>query len=178
MLYICLALLADSSDEESFTELYKNYREKVYKIAFRVLRNEQLAEDAASEAFIRLAKNYDKIRSLEPPQLEYYVILASRSSALDMMRKEMKYMGNTEYNDELMLDNKSIEDYDQFYLKECIKKLSFQDKEILYLKFNCELDYSAISNYKGITAAAARKRLQYAKEHLRKLLENGGESYE
>ena len=178
MLPLYLALIDEEEDKKSFAELYENYKLRIYNISFRILQNEQLAEDATSETFFSLAKNYNKIKDMEPHRLDYYIVLAGKNAALDMIKKEKKHMNDLEYNDEILLTNESMEKYKYSFLKECIEQLSSQDKEILYLKFNCGLDFKTISGTLGISSAAARKRLQYAKEHLKKLLEDGGMQYE
>ena len=178
MLPIYLALIDEEEDKISFAEMYDKYKQRIYNISFKILQNAALAEESTSEVFLSLAKCYNKIKGLDPHKLDYYIVLTSRSTALDMVKKERKHMENIEYDDDILLTNDKMEEYDYSFLKECIKQLSFQDREILYLKFNCGLDFKIISETIGITSSAARKRLQYAKEHLRKLLEEGGVRYE
>ena len=176
MLPIILTLI-DDEDKISFEKIYEKYRLRIYNISFGILQSSELAEDAASETFLYLAKSYNRIKELEPHRLDYYILLTARNTALDMIKKEKKHRDNIPFDDDTMLTNAELERYDTEYLKECIKKLDFKEREILYLRFNCGLDFKTISAALGITAAAARKRLQYAKADLRKLLE-GGEQHE
>ncbi|WP_419574135.1 RNA polymerase sigma factor [Ruminococcus sp.] len=77
------------------------------------------------------------------------------------------------YDDDSYFVNENMSCYEFEFLKGCIKKLKVDDQEILYLKFSCGLEYSEISKTLGITSATARKRLQYAKNRLKILLEKG-----
>ena len=51
------ALIDDESDRQLFTVIYNKYRQQVYLCAFDILGDEGLAEDAAQETFLRIAKN-------------------------------------------------------------------------------------------------------------------------
>ena len=174
MLSIGMTMIGEKKDSFLFEAIYKKYRARVYSIAFRVLKNSALAEEAAADAFFNIARSFDSIKLLEAHKLEYYIAVTAKNAALDILKKEKKYMDDVEYNDEINFTDDNIGKYDYSFLKECIRKLSEQDREILYLRFNCSLDYTTISHSIGVSAAAARKRVQYAKEHLRVLLEGQG----
>lgn len=52
-------LTFDSEDERlKFESLYLNYRNLLFKCAFNILKRKNLAEDATSEAFIRIYTTY------------------------------------------------------------------------------------------------------------------------
>lgn len=91
--------------------------------------------------------------------------------AKNISKKEKENLMTVSYDDDSYFANENMSCYEFEFLKGCIKKLKVDDQEILYLKFSCGLEYSEISKTLGITSATARKRLQYAKNRLKILLE-------
>lgn len=173
MLFLYM-MIDDPDDRKSFERFYKKYTTKVYSIAMSIIKNEQLAEDAAANTFFYFAKNYDKIKSIDKSKIERYIYIVSKNKAFDILKAERRGIEMMEYNDEIMLTNEFLSEYDKIYLRDCIRKLNYQDREILYLFFSCGLDYKIIAETIGITQAAVRKRMQYAKSRLKSLLETEG----
>ena len=62
MLQFYLQLLDTEEEQRDFTLLYETYRKLMHWIAKRILYDEGLAEDAVQEAFLRIAKNFYKIK--------------------------------------------------------------------------------------------------------------------
>ena len=58
MLAIYLTLIDNEDDKKSFEDLYNQNRSKAYAIAFNILKNKTLAEEACSETFFSLAKSF------------------------------------------------------------------------------------------------------------------------
>lgn len=171
MLAVCLALIDDDDDKKAFEKLYNKYKNKVYAISFDILKNVQLAEESTADTFLSLARSFQKINKLEYHKLDCYIVITSRNMAFNMLKKEKVNISDVQYNDDLILDNNNLSEYDYIFLKDCIKQLNYTDREIFYLKFSCGLEYSDISKALGISVSAARKRLQYAKDKLKKILE-------
>lgn len=130
-----------------------------------LLRNQLLT------LFLSLAKCFQKIKHLEYHKLDYYIVITSRNMAKNISKKEKENLMTVSYDDDSYFVNENMSCYEFEFLKGCIKKLKVDDQEILYLKFSCGLEYSEISKTLGITSATARKRLQYAKNRLKILLE-------
>lgn len=169
-----MTLLDDKEDEKKFEALYEKYKKRIIAICYNILKDHQLAEDAAVEVFFSLAKNFRIVKNLEDHKLDYYIVISSRNSAIDMLKKEMRNRSMVPYDDDLILTNENMTRYDHDFLKDCIKQLNFADREILYLKYSDGLEYKDIAKTLGISVAAARKRVQYAKDRLKKLLEKEG----
>ncbi len=174
MLALCLTLIADEEDRISFESLYYQYKKKAYAIAYDILKNPALAEDACSEGFFSIAKVYTSIRDLEPQQLETYVLSTIRNQALNLCREEKEHRKVLPINEEVIpLNDGVLSQYNIHFIRECIKKLSRTDREILYLKVTLGFEYPDIAQHLGISQAAARKRLEYARKNLSKLLKKG-----
>jgi len=55
-----LILLAKEGNESSFRELYENYYERIYRLAYRYSKSQQDAEDIMQETFIKAFKGIKK----------------------------------------------------------------------------------------------------------------------
>ena len=79
--------MREFSDSEKLERLYELYEQKMYAVAFSILRNEWQAEDAVQDAFVRLLKNIRKLRDLEDAKTRSYVLQTIQSASLDQYRK-------------------------------------------------------------------------------------------
>ena len=102
---ILYMMIDDPDDRKSFERFYKKYTTKVYSIAMSIIKNEQLAEDAAANTFFYFAKNYDKIKSIDESKIERYIYIVSKNKAFDILKAERRGIEMMEYNDEIMLTN-------------------------------------------------------------------------
>ena len=62
MLAIYLTLIDNEDDKKSFEDLYNQNRSKAYAIAFNILKNKTLAEEACSETFLVSQKGFKKLK--------------------------------------------------------------------------------------------------------------------
>lgn len=181
MLAVCMALIDEEYDKKSFEKLYNKYENRVYTISYRILKNKKLAEDATSETFLSLAKCFQKIKILEHHKLDCYIVITSRNTAMNMQKAETRQRTKNLHSEDIhsiddrFFSNDNLANIDAIFLKQCIEKLTDIEQQILYLKFSCGLKYRKIAVSLNIKPSAARKRLQYAKEKLKKLLEAGDE---
>ncbi len=167
--------LIDAGDREEFEAFYKKHLRLVYAAAFSVLHDEQLSEDAAMEAFMYIAAHFGHIKALDEAACRRYVYLISRSRATDLLRKESKAGEPAELTDEAALDDGSLSGYETVHIKDCIMRLSKDERQLLYMSITLDMDSKAIAELLGISPEGARKRLQRARAHLRKLIEEGSE---
>lgn len=171
MLSAYMALIDDSSLRTKFETFYNENRLYGMRTAYNILHNEALAEEALSEAFLSLARRFQKVHNLPSHKLQAYFVITVKNTALNMLKKE-KSIETVEYDDELEHDDLPQADYS--VLVDCIKQLGGTDREILYLRSELQLDYSEIAAALQISEAAARQRMRYAKSKLKKLLEKEG----
>jgi RNA polymerase sigma-70 factor (ECF subfamily) len=169
-----MAMIDSECDRYDFEQLFLDNKLKAFRTAYKILHNEESAEDAVSEAFLKIAECFQKIHNLTSHEMSRYVVITVRNTAINMLKKESK-SERVAYNDELAYDEIPQTDYS--YLHDCVEQLSDTDREILYLRFTLELDYREIGTALGISDTAARQRVRYAKSKLTKLLEKE-ENYE
>lgn len=177
---VCMAMINDEYEQSEFERLYLDNRQNAYAVAYKILHNDFLAEDAVSEAFLRIAKIFDRISHLDSVKLKHYTMSAVRNTALNILKKERHFAENASYSDEILYDNcNNTENEDMVELiKLCMSKLSYTDHEILYLRISRDLKFKEIAKLLGISQTAARQRFWVAKNNLKKILGKDADKYE
>jgi RNA polymerase sigma-70 factor (ECF subfamily) len=80
-----LVAQAKSGSSLAFGELYERHRSKTYRVAFRVLRNQQDAEDAVQRSFQRAFTNLPRFR--EDSTFSTWVTRIAINEALMLLRR-------------------------------------------------------------------------------------------
>ena len=169
MLSVYLSVLDSQEDKDGFAGLYKQYRHRMYHIAFAVLKDRNDAEDAVSEAFLRIARSYKKISALDCKKQEGYIVILCRNTALEIYRRRKREAEHIAGGGEL-LESLSFEDEDSSRLTEAIARLPKEHKDALYIYciFGCSAEEAA--SRLGISKGALYTRVSRAKAELKKLL--------
>lgn len=89
MFCLYLLMLDDENDKHEFEKLYYKYREKMYQIALSILHNHADAQEAVSDAFYKIAKNYRKYIE-KSVNIEILIVIIIRSISLDYYRKNKR----------------------------------------------------------------------------------------
>ncbi|MBQ6675230.1 MAG: sigma-70 family RNA polymerase sigma factor [Ruminococcus sp.] len=172
MLSVCMTLIDDDGGREAFKAVFEKYKQRVYSVAYSILKDEALAEESTQETFFYIAKNFSLIQGLEPVQRESYMIIAAKNIALSAYRKEKKHLSCEPVGEEL-LDDSSMSAYDRAEIRTALEALDYEDREVLYMHYALGLSFKSIGSSLGISAAAARKRAQYARASFKAYLEGG-----
>lgn len=77
-------------EHDRLVKLYELYEQKMYVVAYSILKDQWQAEDAVSEAFIRIMKNMDKLKDEESDKTKRFIIRVIRSAAIDTYRKNQR----------------------------------------------------------------------------------------
>lgn len=178
MFEICMTLIEEEYDKGAFEKLYNSQKQKLYYVAYRILNDEQLSEEAVSETFFSIAKKFDTFKSMTEEQVEAYCILAIKNVCKNIIRDNFRddCINIDDCKDDSFLSDNELQHINNMYLREKIMKLKYIDKEVLLLYYFYDLSLREIAKMKGISNAAAQKRLQSARKNLKFLLE--ADSYE
>ena len=169
MLAIYLSMLESKEDKDSFEKLYKEYVKLMYKVAFDILNNQEDAEDAVSEAFMRISKNFQIVHKFICPKTANQFVIIIRNISIDMYRKNKQLSENIYFDDEI--SDSYFDGFEQNNLKHSIERLNDTDKDILYFHYTYGYELNEISKLLGISKTAVYKRLQRAKQNLKQILE-------
>lgn len=182
MLIDCLALVDNDDDKKSFELLYNSYYQTAYNLAYSILNDITLSENACSEAFLRIARNYRKIQCAEQKQQGCYIIAIVRNAAISMLKSEEPYkdaVSLDESSNQVIAQNKQSDAERDAYdlLKECIEKLSKTEQDIIYLHAVCGYSYAFIAKSINCPEATTKRHYYSAKNKLIELLKKEGITY-
>ena len=177
MLYFYLTLLDTDEEKSKLEKLYYDYRALMKYIAFDILKDEQLAEDAVHNAFIKLTNYLDKIDDSDCHKTKGFIVIVIKSVAKDMYRKRKKEIefsinGSNSY---CVSNDFSLSSFDVENIVSKIESLPEIYRDILILKYLQEFDNKKIADILNIKSTTVRKRLERAKIMLAELLEKDGE---
>jgi len=171
-------LIIENEEQRSFAQtLYEMYREKMYRVAYKILYNEHDSEDAVSESFVKLIKNIDKYSDKDCSILSGLLIIIVKNTAYDISRRKRTVL---EYNENIDYDREDNPEEDIFSrvhsnelyskLHEAIKKLDDKYKHVVICKMYHKLSDTEIDDIMNISPANVRVRFHRAKQILRKHL--------
>ena len=173
-----LRLLAKQSQEDGFRAIFTQYSNYVGAIIWERIRevgSPQDAEEAVSDVFADLFRNFD---SIEDGKLESYIRMLAKRTAVDMFRRITARPDKPVDSEETWIEPVSDEDIVQEQeraelrreLLECIWSLGEPDSTILIWKYFYDYPVEQIAEKVGMNRLTVRKRLSRARAKLRKLL--------
>lgn len=168
---IYLQMLETPEEKSKFEQLYLEYKGFMFHVAYEILHNEQDAEDAVHQAFVKIAENIKKIDDPICPKTHSYVVTIVENKAIDQYRKQQKHQ-TVELIDDIQGTNAHYEGDND--LTKCILKLPARYREMILLRYHHGYSVREIAGMMGISLPAAIKLDQRAKQKLKKLCEEAG----
>lgn len=177
MLFFYLSALDTQEERTKFEDIYKKYGRLMKYVAYNILRDDSLAEDAVHNAFLKLIKYLDRIDDIDCHKTKSFVVIVTESVSKDMyVKRKREATVNIEDNEEeIIIDPPDFESMDTHIIADAIGKLPDIYRDVLILKYVHQYKESEIGEILGINSAAVRKRIQRAKEKLAFILEKEGE---
>lgn len=163
---VYLQIIETPEERSKFEQLYLEYKGLMFHVAFDILHNEQDAEDAVHQAFIKIAENIKKIDEPMCPKTHSYVVTIVENQSIDQYRKQQKRQ-TVKLIDEthgISVQYDSASD-----LTKCILKLPARYREMILLRYHQGYTVREISKILGLSLPAAIKLDQRAKNKLKKL---------
>lgn len=177
MIIIMIVTLNDS-ERDLVNEIFQNYNVKLFNISFKILRSQSDAEDAVSNAFLKIIDHMEKISKLPYPQIVPYCVVIVKNECTNILRQKKKMIS---FEDMDYLNNDSVVDVDEYLyvysdkeqLCKAISQLPDDDRYFIQLRFANEMGYREIADLIGTSEGTAKKRGQRILNKLRSLYEEG-----
>lgn len=164
-----------AGDERAFEELVAEYRERVHRIAWRFLRDDEGAEDVAQEAFVKVYKNIGRFE--ERSSLYTWIYRITVNLALNRLKRDrfrqMVPLGDVVPSDprpeadpaRLAIGSEIAERID-----EAMRTLPEKQRAVFTLKFYEGLSHKEIAAIVGCSEGTSKANYFHAIRKLRKLL--------
>ena len=162
-------------DKNAMENLYLEHFPRVYRTAYFVTGDHQMAEDVAQEAFLKAFANLHKLQ--ERQKFASWISVIASNHAVDLLRKNKKvfFTDNMEtYGGEDLSDNPT-ECWDKKETSQAVRdalaRLEPEEREIIVLKYFNELSIKEIASLIKAPSGTIKSRLFRARDKIRLLLQ-------
>jgi len=170
-----LALIA-RGDDDALADLYDRFGGVAYRLAYRILRDQVLAQDAVQEAFLgawRTATSFDPARG----KASTWLLTLVHRRAVDLVRREDRRRGD-------LLDPPPPAAVESVYetaeireqrrtVQAALAQLPSEQREALELAYYGGLTQSELAERLGVPLGTVKSRMYIALTRLRELLDPG-----
>jgi len=174
---ILLFAFTSESDQEKFEYLYRKYKNLLLHKAYDILKDYALAEDAVSEAYIRIYKNLHKIDDPTANRSIAFAVTIVKNVSLTMLSREKRFP--VEEFDEMRPDSFNLEESvlaaissQQIY--EIMEQLGEELRSVFLLRYAYDYSLKEIGELLKISENNAAVRLHRAKKKLAQLVAEKG----
>jgi len=175
---LLLISCARGGDREAFGELVEQYRDNVYRLAYRMCGNAYDADEAAQEAFVAAWRALPNFRG--DAKFSTWLYRLTTNAAIDVMRREKRHqtVGDGEMVDLADDADSPQETVERTEQQEAVQKalatLSEEYREVLLLRYMEELDYAEIAEVLQLPSGTVKSRINRAKAALKTALLKSG----
>ena len=149
-----------AGDPDAVRAVYQTYGRLVYSVAFKVLGDAGLAEDATQQTFVqawRAADSYDPTRALGP-----WLASIARRAAIDVYRRTRRHQtqyGLDEADASLVSPPPSAEQiYEVWEVRRAMDALPPEDRELIRLQHFLGLSHAEIADRLHIPVGTVKSR--------------------
>ncbi|MCL8007769.1 RNA polymerase sigma factor [Gelidibacter japonicus] len=158
--------------QSDFVKLVLPYKDKVYRLAKRLLVSKEEAEDATQEILIRLWNNNEKIEDYK--NVEAYSMTMAKNLCLDRLKSKQAQnlkIVHSNYQDHNVSLQKQVELNDSVdWVSKIMEELPEQQKIIVQLRDIEEYDFDEIAKVLEMNETAVRVALSRARKTIREKL--------
>jgi RNA polymerase sigma-70 factor (ECF subfamily) len=169
---------AQNGSDEAFSQLVETYQTPVYNLCYRMLGEEELAEDAAQETFFKAYRNlgrYDRTRSFAT-----WLLSIAAHHCIDMLRRR-RYISISIDDEESHAELPDIHAPDpefetvrheeQDRVQTMLKSLDAVDRAAVVMRYWNDCSEVEIAQSLSLTVPAVKSRLHRARKALAKIWE-------
>lgn len=166
-----------AKESDAFSYLYDNYCGAIYGIIFRIINDEDVAEEVLQDSFLKFWGKIDQYDSSKG-RLFTWMANISRNLSIDKLRsKEIKKVAKTSnietYVSGIERAHLNEQHVDTIGLKEALSSLREEEKFILEMAYFKGYTQSEISDEFDLPLGTVKTRLRMGMKNLRKVLQVG-----
>ena len=163
-----------ASDSKDFRKIYDDSMQMLFKVSYRIVNDEEAAEDIVHDSLIKMSEKELVFPSLN--DAKYWLIRVVKNASLNYAKRKTRE--RKAYERALYEDHRKVESGEKELLKEeakkkaqeALDKLPDNLRVVLILREYAELNYKEIGRVLGITEGNVKVRVFRAREQLAKLI--------
>ena len=170
-----LLALCERGDEVALGELYDRHGGVAYGLAFRILRNETLAEDAVQEAFLTVWRTAGRFSPDQAAASTWLLTIVHRR-AVDLVRREERRRTEPLSEAAEPVAQESAEDaawlrLERERVQEALRQLPDEQREAIELAYYGGFTQSELAERLGQPVGTIKSRMFVGLRRLRELLD-------
>ncbi|WP_242135520.1 RNA polymerase sigma factor [Aestuariivivens marinum] len=163
-------------DTKAFTVLVDRYKDLVFTLTLRMLKNREEAEEVAQDTFIKVYKSLNRFKG--GSKFSTWIYKIAYNAGLDRLKKNKKHINNVAINEFTAHEVKTIgnaldklenEEREQA-IKKCLDMLPSDDAFLLTLYYYEELTLEEISKTIGLTPNNVKVKLFRSRKKIATIL--------
>jgi RNA polymerase sigma-70 factor (ECF subfamily) len=164
-----------AGDVNAFAHLVTRYQTSVYNLCKKMLQNENEAEDAAQEVFLRA---YQQLHTYQTERkFSSWILSIASHFCIDLLRRRHPTMDLDEImfwktSQEPEPEEMAVSGEERGEVRELLKKLPEKYRMMIVLRYWYDLSYEEIAKTTALTLSNVKSRLFRAREILAKELQN------
>jgi RNA polymerase sigma-70 factor, ECF subfamily len=165
-----------AGDEAALRALYAAYGHRLFAYAVRLTRNPTIAEDVLQESLVAAWQSAPRFRGQGRviawllSIVHHKALNAMRGRSLASLEEEQEELPD----DQVSLDEQMAEHEKAKVLRVGLESLSLKHRMVLELVFYQGLNLNEVAQVCDCPVGTVKSRLNYAKAHLRRVLEQSG----
>jgi RNA polymerase sigma-70 factor (ECF subfamily) len=167
-----LVARAQQGDHTAFDVIVAQYADQVYRLALRMLNDEDDARDAQQESFIRIVKQIGRFRGDAALATWIYAITANVCLSWRRRRQRRPTEAIADVDGHLQSEQEPLNGVLAFVerakIERVLQRLAPADRLILLLRFVEGLDHRSIAHILHCSEESSRTRLSLARKQFRR----------
>jgi RNA polymerase sigma-70 factor (ECF subfamily) len=157
----CLVEAAQTGCLESFAALYERHYNSMVALAYSVLADRHLSEDAAQQAFAAACRDLPNLKNRN--KFAFWLAAICRNTARQMRRSRARLVALSEATP---AEDQDKHDSRAEVVRRAVWKLRATEREPIVLRYYNGLSYEGISAVLGISPQAVHGRLTRARKRI------------
>ena len=164
---------AKQGDKDAFTSLVLRYGDRLYSVAYRVLRDSSRAEDAVQQTFLTAWRELRSLR--DDDRLEAWLYRLLVNACFAELRHTRRWQPGlrviTDPDTGPSIDDAQVGVALRDELERAFRRLSAEQRAVLAMHHYLGLSGDEIAETLGLSPGTVRSRLHYARQQMRAAIE-------
>ena len=158
-----------NGDLEALSCLFEKFHVRIFNFSYRMIGNKELSEDITQEVFYHLIR-YKK--TYNGSSFSTWIYTIARNIIYKEYRNKKPLINNIADMSVLLIDNAQSHNDEIEHLEACLKKLSFEDREIIILNKIEGVKYQELSVIMKTSTGALKTKSHRAMKKLKEFYFN------